>query len=49
VVVDVGSIQPLFGGLIPIYFPSYDAATLAEMVDRCIGDTAAAMEERAAL
>lgn len=40
--------QPLFG-LVPIYFPSYDAGTFAEMVDRCIGDTMAAIEEWAAL
>ena len=40
--------QPLFG-LVQIYFPSYDATTFAEMVDRCIGDTMTAIEEWAAL
>ncbi|MFE9395056.1 hypothetical protein [Streptomyces flavidovirens] len=36
--------QPLFG-LVPNYFPQYDVATFAEMVDRCVSDTTAAFNE----
>lgn len=36
--------QPLFG-LVPIYFPSYDASTFSSVVNRCIAETAAAIEE----
>ena len=36
--------QPLFG-LAPIYFPEYDTTTFAAMVNQCISETVAAMEE----
>ena len=36
--------QPLFG-LVPIYFPTYDTTTFTATVDRCISETAAAIEE----
>jgi hypothetical protein len=35
--------QPIFG-LVPIYFPSYDAASFSILVGRCITETAAAIE-----
>lgn len=40
--------QPLFG-LVPIYFPAYDPATFLEAIDRCIHETAAAIEEWAGM
>ncbi len=36
--------QPLFG-LVPIYFPSHDAASFVEAVDFCIEETTSVMEE----
>ncbi|MEW2623783.1 hypothetical protein [Streptomyces sp. NPDC048106] len=39
--------QPLFG-LVPIYFPSYGAATFAELVDRCVKSAAAILNGWAA-
>jgi hypothetical protein len=36
--------QPLFG-LVPIYFPSYDVAAFAAMVDQCINEVASKLEE----
>lgn len=36
--------QPFFG-LVPIYFPTYDVQTFAAIVDRCIAETAAVIEE----
>jgi hypothetical protein len=40
--VDIG--QSLFG-LVPIYFPSYEVTAFATVVDRCIAETATAIEE----
>ena len=40
--------QPLFG-LVPVYFPSYDAPAFAVEVDQCVSETASALEEWAAL
>ncbi|MFF0969545.1 hypothetical protein ACWDQO_17490 [Streptomyces sp. NPDC003703] len=40
----VDTAQPLFG-LVPIYFPSHDAASFAEAVDSCIEETASVIEE----
>lgn len=36
--------QPLFG-LVPVFFPAYDLANFAAVIDRCITETAAAMDE----
>jgi hypothetical protein len=36
--------QPLFG-LVPIYFPSYDVASFAAMIDKCINEVALTLEE----
>lgn len=36
--------EPLFG-LVPIYFPAYNTATFAALVNRCIAKTSAAMNE----
>ncbi|EHM28567.1 hypothetical protein SPW_3082 [Streptomyces sp. W007] len=40
----VDAAQPLFG-LVPIYFPSHDAASFVEAVDSCIEETASVIEE----
>jgi hypothetical protein len=40
----VDATQPLFG-LVPIYFPSHDAASFVEAVDSCIEETASVIEE----
>lgn len=36
--------EPLFG-LVPIYFPPYDMTTFGANLDRCVGETAAAIED----
>ena len=35
--------QPIFG-LVPVYFPSYDATSFSSLIGRCITETAAAIE-----